>query len=211
MMRSTGVDYVAVVAARFLAKRGRGLTLSSNDLEIIAGWERDGVPLSAVLRGIDDAFRRRPAGEIRSPGQCRREVAAAAASNRLTGTGGKKDMDTHEIEVMLRELATALTRAGRDVGDENMAAALETAAGKVRDLAVAPGANAGARLKTIESELLDQLSASLAPEEMAALDVAAAQGARAEGTAGRDREEALRAKVRETVRGLFDLPDFRID
>ena len=209
-MEATGADYFATVAAHFITRRGRGLTLSSADLEIISAWEREGIPLGVVLRGIDDAFRRRPGDEIRSLAQCRWTVAAEVERARLVGPGGKKSMDTHDIEKTLAALAAALTRAGRDVGDPAMAAALEAAARKVRDLAVAPGANAGARLKTIESELLDALSASLAPEEMAALDVAAARGVREEDAHGRAREEALHAKVRETVRGLFDLPAFRI-
>jgi phage terminase Nu1 subunit (DNA packaging protein) len=210
MMESTGADYVAAIAAHFIARRGRGVALSSVDLEIISAWEREGIPLGVVARGVEAAFRRRLGDEIRSLAQCRRAVAAEAARAQLVGPGVKTTMDTHDLEKTLQALAAALTRAGRDIGDEAMAIALEDAARKVRDLAVAPGANAGARLKTIESELLDALSASLAPEEMAALDVAAARGAREDEAHGRDREEALHAKIRETVRGLFDLPDFRI-
>jgi len=51
--------YFREIAARFLARRGAPLFLSAKDLDLISSWERAGVPLSAVLEGIDRAFEAR--------------------------------------------------------------------------------------------------------------------------------------------------------
>jgi len=71
---NAGPDYVGTVADYFVKQRGRGSMLSPADLAIVAAWERDGVPLNVVLRGIAAAFRRNPA--IRSVAGCRAAVTA---------------------------------------------------------------------------------------------------------------------------------------
>lgn len=46
------LDYQAVVAEYFLALRGRGLMLSPLDQEMVAEWERRGMPVAVVCRGL---------------------------------------------------------------------------------------------------------------------------------------------------------------
>jgi hypothetical protein len=57
------LDYQAVVAEYFLALRGRGLMLSPLDQETVAEWERRGMPVAVVCRGLrrglDDMAERR--------------------------------------------------------------------------------------------------------------------------------------------------------
>ena len=61
---SEALSYETVVAEYFLGLRGTGLMLSPLDLEQVHGWERRGLPVAVVCRGlrrgIEDALRDRP-------------------------------------------------------------------------------------------------------------------------------------------------------
>jgi hypothetical protein len=46
------LDYRAVVAEYFLGLRGSGLMLSPIDQEVVADWERRGIPVPVVCRGL---------------------------------------------------------------------------------------------------------------------------------------------------------------
>lgn len=46
------LDYQAVVAEYFLGLRGAGLMLSPLDQDVVAEWERRGVPVAIVCRGL---------------------------------------------------------------------------------------------------------------------------------------------------------------
>ncbi len=63
------LDYHAVVSEYFLGLRGSGLMLSPLDQEIVAQWERRGIPVALVCRGLrrglEDLAERR-AGAVRS-------------------------------------------------------------------------------------------------------------------------------------------------
>ena len=74
-----GNRYYREIAGRFLARRGAPLFLSAKDLDLIATWEKAGVPLAVVLEGIDRAFagrgRRGPAaGKVLALSFCAPEV-----------------------------------------------------------------------------------------------------------------------------------------
>ncbi|MGA8891515.1 MAG: hypothetical protein WB493_08100, partial [Anaeromyxobacteraceae bacterium] len=60
------LSYPALVAEYFLQLRGTGLLLSPLDLELVAEWERRGVPAAVVCRGMrrgwDDLSRERAPG-----------------------------------------------------------------------------------------------------------------------------------------------------
>jgi hypothetical protein len=65
---SSSLDYGAVVAEYFLALRGAGLMLSPLDEEVVGEWERRGLPVAVVCRGLrrglellrEDGARRSP-------------------------------------------------------------------------------------------------------------------------------------------------------
>ena len=63
---SDALDYATVVSEYFLGLRGAGLMLSPLDLEQVRAWERRGLPVAVVCRGlrrgIDDAVRDRAPG-----------------------------------------------------------------------------------------------------------------------------------------------------
>jgi hypothetical protein len=58
-------NYFTMVEEHFRAARGTGMfLLSPLDLALVEAWKNDGIPIEAVLRGIDITFekwRRRPA------------------------------------------------------------------------------------------------------------------------------------------------------
>jgi hypothetical protein len=51
-------NYFTEIEDRFLRRRGGGLLLSTLDWALIETWKDAGIPLDAVLRGIDEAFDR---------------------------------------------------------------------------------------------------------------------------------------------------------
>jgi hypothetical protein len=65
--------YFQTVARFFLEQRGVPFFLSSQEVEIIAGWEKDGIPVQTVLQGIKDGFERRK----REPGRKHRALSLA--------------------------------------------------------------------------------------------------------------------------------------
>jgi hypothetical protein len=48
--------YYQAIAREFLSRRGAPFFLSPRDLDVIAGWEKNGVPLSVAFEGIKRAF-----------------------------------------------------------------------------------------------------------------------------------------------------------
>ena len=67
---SDALDYQAVVAEYFLALRGAGLLLSPLDQDLVAEWERRGLPVPIVCRGLRRGVERlaeeRPPRPVRS-------------------------------------------------------------------------------------------------------------------------------------------------
>ncbi|HEY6001418.1 MAG TPA: hypothetical protein VIV57_01010 [Anaeromyxobacter sp.] len=63
---ATALDYQAVVAEYFLGLRGCALMLSPLDQEVVAEWERRGLPVAVVCRGLrrglEDLAERRASG-----------------------------------------------------------------------------------------------------------------------------------------------------
>lgn len=49
-------NYFTEIEERYLRRRGGGLLLSTLDWALIETWKDAGIPLEAVLRGIDEAF-----------------------------------------------------------------------------------------------------------------------------------------------------------
>ena len=67
--RSAGVnyfEYFSEIEERFSRRRGSILLLSTLDWALIETWREAGIPLQAVLRGIDEAFDKYDARAVRS-------------------------------------------------------------------------------------------------------------------------------------------------
>ena len=85
-------NYFTETEDRYLQRRGGGLLLSTLDWALIETWKDAGIPLEAVLRGIDAAFDRydqRPskAKKVNSLAYCSQEVLAAAEEMKEAAVG----------------------------------------------------------------------------------------------------------------------------
>ena len=89
-------NYFTEIEERFLQRRGGGLLLSTLDWALIETWKDAGIPLQAVLRGIDAAFDRyeqRPAKtrKVNSLAYCSQEVFSAAEDMKEAAVGAAPD------------------------------------------------------------------------------------------------------------------------
>jgi hypothetical protein len=86
-------NYFTEIEEYFWRKRGAHLLVSPLDWAIVETWQRAGIPLDAVLRGIDTAFEsyqrsRRGAGRpLKSLAYCVDAVLDAAAEKQETSAG----------------------------------------------------------------------------------------------------------------------------
>jgi hypothetical protein len=65
-------NYFTEIEQRFQQRRGSLLMLSTLDWALIETWREAGIPLEAVLRGIDDAFDKHDAKALRATGRTRK-------------------------------------------------------------------------------------------------------------------------------------------
>jgi hypothetical protein len=85
-------NYFTEIEEHFLQRRGGGLLLSTLDWALIETWKDAGIPLEAVLRGIDatfDHYERRPSKtrKINGLGFCSQEILAAAEEMKEAAVG----------------------------------------------------------------------------------------------------------------------------
>ena len=92
-------EYFSEIEERFSRRRGSLLLLSTLDWALIETWREAGVPLEAVLRGIDDAFDKHDAKLARAKGRmrkvnglawCAQAVMQAAEDMAEAATGSAK-------------------------------------------------------------------------------------------------------------------------
>ena len=116
-------NYFTEIEEHFQLRRGGILLLSTLDWALIETWKDAGIPLEAVLRGIDGAFERyekRPSKrKVNSLAYCAQEVLAAAEEMKeaAVGASGSKKGETQagfqtaEIVAFLRRNADQLLTA----------------------------------------------------------------------------------------------------
>ena len=85
-------NYFTEIEERFLHRRGGGLLLSTLDWALIETWKDAGIPLEAVLRGIDaafDSYERRPTKtkKVNGLAYCSQLVLAAAEDMKEAAVG----------------------------------------------------------------------------------------------------------------------------
>ncbi len=127
-------SYYTEVEEHFQRARGTGLfLLSPLDWALIESWKASGVPLEAVLRGIDAAFekwrgRKQKTQMVNGLGYCAQAVMkeAEAMANHLPSPGGKKETEApfplESVKAHLEKAGRALRAAG---GYEEIAASVE--------------------------------------------------------------------------------------
>ena len=84
--------YFSEIEEHFQRRRGTALLLSTLDWALIETWKESGIPLPAVLRGIDEAFDRydsrpRKTRKINSLAYCAQAVMTAAEDMQEAGLG----------------------------------------------------------------------------------------------------------------------------
>ncbi|HET7442975.1 MAG TPA: hypothetical protein VFJ47_16860 [Terriglobales bacterium] len=116
-------NYFTEIEEHFQKRRGAGLLLSTLDWALVETWKDAGIPLEAVLRGIDSAFDRydeRPSKsrKVNSLAYCAQEVLAAAEDMKEAAVGAHgektavgKGFDPAEIAAFLRRNAAHLESA----------------------------------------------------------------------------------------------------
>ena len=156
-------NYFTEIEECFQRRRGTGLLLSTLDWALIETWKDAGIPLQAVLDGIDatfDRYDRRPSKtrKVNSLAYCAQEVLAAAEDMKEASVGTQDrrsgeapDLSADEIGKFLAGNAAKLRQAQapdplRTVADE--------AAAMLSDLAAALGnASEPPRLEELERHL----------------------------------------------------------
>jgi hypothetical protein len=111
-------NYFTEIEEHFLRRRGGGLLLSTLDWALIETWKDAGIPLEAVLRGIDAAFDKydqRPSKsqKINSLAYCSQAVLTAA-----------EDMKEAAVGAGETDAASAKSRAGEGFERATIAAFL---------------------------------------------------------------------------------------
>ena len=111
-------NYFTEIEERFQRRRGSLLLLSTLDWALIETWKDAGIPLEAVVRGIDETFDRweaRPSKtrKVNSLAYCAQAVLAAAEDMKEATVGAARDagaagIDRDEVAAYLRRNASAL-------------------------------------------------------------------------------------------------------
>lgn len=119
-------NYFTTIEDHFRCVRGtRMFLLSPRDLALVEAWKNSGVPVKAVLRGIDVAFekfRKRPANgrtqTINSIAYCAQAIAVEAQAMAevapISRCGSAPPFDIEEIRAFVRRNAAILKDAGHD-------------------------------------------------------------------------------------------------
>jgi len=115
-------NYFTEIEEHFQRRRSTILMLSTLDWALIETWKDAGIPLEAVLRGVDAAFDKydaRPSKtrRVNSLAYCAQEVLAAAEEMKEAAVGTTKEsnagkgFDSAEIVTFLRRNASELETA----------------------------------------------------------------------------------------------------
>lgn len=165
-------NYFTEIEEHYQRRRGTTLLLSTLDWALIETWKNAGVPLEAVLRGIDAAFDkydRRPtkSKKVNSLAYCSQAVLTAAEDMKEAAVGAAEPektrpepgFDAAQIAAFLRENAARLETAKEKAklperaGFSTGALARETAA-SLREMASAiAGSEKLPRLEDLERRL----------------------------------------------------------
>jgi hypothetical protein len=142
-------NYFTEIEQRFSARRGGILLLSTLDWALIETWREAGVPLAAVLRGIDDAFDKYDARMAKASGRLRKVNGLAWCAQAVMQAA--EDMQEAAIGAVSVE-----ARLPQESGFEyERIAAYLTANASALEAAALPEVNTIAtRLRTMAAELL---------------------------------------------------------
>jgi len=178
-------NYFTEIEEHFQRRRGSILMLSTLDWALIDTWREAGIPLEAVLRGIDSAFDRydarkhRTARRVNGLGWCAQEVITAAEEMREAALGtAKAGPATSDPGLEWERIAAHLTRAARQLRTAQLTGLATQTSAEVADrlLVLALPASSAPNLEdlernltALEEKLLGVLIATTAEAELTAL------------------------------------------
>lgn len=113
-------NYFSEIEDRYLQRRGGGLLLSTLDWALIETWKNAGIPLDAVLRGIDEAFDKydqRPikTKKINSLAYCSQAVLTAAEDMKEATVGAEPPTKSRAGEGFEPETVSAFLLRNADM------------------------------------------------------------------------------------------------
>lgn len=157
-------NYFTEIEEHYQRRRGTTLLLSTLDWALIETWKNAGIPLEAVLRGIDEAFDKydqKPSKtkKVNSLAYCSQAVLSAAeeaaAGTMTEKSGAEPGFDPVQIASFLRENAARLEKAKLpEHPGVSMAALAEETAAALREMADAiEGTEKLPRLEDLERRL----------------------------------------------------------
>src|SRR5262245_40991421 len=175
-------NYFTEIEEYFWRKRGAHLLVSPLDWAIVETWQKAGIPIDAVLRGIDSAFEsyqrsRRTAGRpLKSLAYCvdavldaaaEKNDAAAGSGPRSSGSAPRQEqISRDEVRAFFARNCEQLGRVAQGLGGHQAQLAervLQTSA-RLGDLAAAMDSSPSLRLQELEQRLTvleDKLTAAL--------------------------------------------------
>ncbi len=176
-------NYFTEIEEHFQRRRGTLLLLSTLDWALIETWKDAGIPLDAVLRGIDAAFERydrRPSTtrKVNSLAYCSQEVLAAAEEMKEASVGTRRDqpeLDRNEIAAFLARNAAQLEKLAANALPPAARPLARDSATTLRDLAAGlPQAQTSLedlerRLTVMEEKLFAVLLADTPDEQIVAV------------------------------------------
>ena len=183
-------EYFSEIEERFSRRRGSILLLSTLDWALIETWREAGIPLQAVLRGIDSAFDNYEARSARAKGRLRKvnglawcaqavmqaaeemvEAATGAAPQKPQSTASS-GFENERVAAYLRRNAHALQVAA----ERTRVGILAEIAERVRQLAAAMAAQDAMPLEdldrtltVLEERMVDAARASASESDLVAL------------------------------------------
>lgn len=152
-------NYFTEIEEHFQRRRGSILLLSTLDWALIETWKDAGIPLPAVLRGIDSAFdsydskpARAKTRKVNSLAYCSQEVLAAAEEMKEAVLGSERrpegaGMEASEVSAYLRKNAQQLVATQHGT----LAALLQETSQTLQTLAAS--VESGTKLEEVERHL----------------------------------------------------------
>jgi hypothetical protein len=175
-------NYFTEIEERFQQRRGALLLLSTLDWALIETWREAGIPLEAVLRGIDAAFDKYEARQKRARMQrvnglawCAQAVMQAAVELNEASTGSASSAATAQESGFEHERVAAHLTAAAEALDGAAVApeACHATAARLRELAAEVVAPAGEGPAVVDIEGLERSLVVLENKVYAALNIAA--------------------------------------
>jgi hypothetical protein len=204
---SGDVDYQAVVAEYFLGLRGAGLLVSPLDEELVADWERRGLPVAVVCRGIRRGFEAQ--AEVRGPPPRSIRAVRFAVEDEWrayrSGRVGEAPAPQGEEVAASARLAAAtelLERAERGAAEPLRGVYRAARSALAEAPSSTPLERVEAALAAADALLISSWLATLPRAERAALGgrLRLLAGARRRGESRRARRETLRAHLLDLAR-----------